>query len=158
MRFILIFVIHLSLYAQSYNFEEIKFISAVSTEFKKSGNINIEKEKTIITYEKPKFKQIVKDSENISIEGSSGKIYKLKGKAKHFTQQFIEVMTKLGNFNEIKSNRDFSVKKENEYAYVTFKGDISNQILNAEVRIKESKVISFKMFLPNEDTLEIIKK
>jgi len=158
MRYFIILLIHLSLFAQSYDFEELKFISAVSTEFKKSGNISIEENKTVITYNKPSFKQIVKDSENVSIEGSSGKIYKLKGKAKYFTQQFIDIMTRLGDFNEIKSNRDFDVKKEKSVYYLTFLEEISSQIKSAEVRIESSKVLSFKMFLPNEDTIEIIKK
>ncbi|WP_121627317.1 hypothetical protein [Poseidonibacter antarcticus] len=158
MRFILILFIQLTLYAQNYNFDEIKYISAVSHEFKKSGNINIEEEKTIITYSKPSFKEIIKDNENVSIKDSSGKIYKLKGRAKVFTQQFIDIMTRLGNIDEMKTNKDFDVKKEDNLYYITFLEDISNQIKNAEVKVKNSKVISFKMFLPNEDTIEIIKK
>jgi len=158
MRYILILFIQLTLYAQNYNFDEIKYISAVSQEFKKSGNINIEEERTIITYTKPSFKEIIKDNENVSIKGSSGKIYKLKGRAKVFTQQFIDIMTRLGNIDEMKTNRDFDVKKEDNLYYITFLEDISNQIKNAEVKVKDSKVISFKMFLPNEDTIEIIKK
>ena len=158
MRYILILFIQLTLYAQNYNFDEIKYISAVSQEFKKSGNINIEEERTIITYTKPSFKEIIKDNENVSIKGSSGKIYKLKGSAKVFTQQFIDIMTRLGNIDEMKTNRDFDVKKEDNLYYITFLEDISNQIKNAEVKVKDSKVISFKMFLPNEDTIEIIKK
>lgn len=158
MRYILILFIQLTLYAQNYNFDEIKYISAVSHEFKKSGNINIEEEKTIITYSKPSFKEIIKDNENVSIKGSSGKIYKLKGRAKVFTLQFIDIMTRLGNIEEMKTNRDFDVKKEDNLYYITFLKDISNQIKNAEVKVKDSKVISFKMFLPNEDTIEIIKK
>lgn len=158
MRFILILFLQLSLFAQKYDFEEKKFISAVETEFKKSGNINIEENRVVITYNKPSFKEIIKDNENVSIKGSSGKIYKLKGKAKHFTQQFIDIMTRLGSFDEMKSNRDFDVIKEDKVYYITFLDDISSQIKNAEVRIENSKVISFKMFLPNEDTIEIIKK
>ena len=67
-------------------------------------------------------------------------------------------MTRLGNIDEMKSNKDFNVKKENNFYYITFLEDISNQIKNAEVKLKDSKIISFKMFLPNEDTIEIIKK
>ena len=158
MRYLLILFIQLTLFAQNYDFEEIKYISALSHEFKKSGNINIEEERTVITYSKPSFKEIIKDNENVSIKGSSGIIYKLKGRAKVFTQQFIDIMTRLGNIDEMKSNKDYNVKKENNLYYITFLEDISSQINNAEVSVKDSKIISFKMFLPNKDTIEIIKK
>lgn len=158
MRYILILFFQLTLFAQNYDFDEIKFITAVSTEFKKSGNINIEKDKTTITYSKPTYKQIIKDDENIIIKGSSGKIFTLKGKAKYYTKQFIDTMIILGDFNKIKTNRDFDVKEKKDILLVTFKSDISSQISRAEVRIKDSKVVSFKMYLPNEDTLKIIKK
>jgi hypothetical protein len=158
MQYFLIFFLQLTLYAQNYNFDEVKFISAVSTEFKKSGNITIEKNKVTITYNKPIYKQIIKDKENISIKGSSGKIYTLKGKAKYYTKQFIDNMIILGDFNKIKTNRDFDIKKEKDVFFITFLGDVSNQISKAEVITKNSKVISFKMFLPNKDTLKILKK
>ena len=62
MRYILILFIQLTLFAQNYDFDEVKYISALSTEFKKSGNINIEERRTVITYSKPSFKEIIKDN------------------------------------------------------------------------------------------------
>ena len=35
---------------------------------------------------------------------------------------------------------------------------IKDSINKAEVKTKESKVLSFKMFMPNEDILQIVKK
>lgn len=158
MRIILIILLHVTLFAQSYDFDEVKFVSAVGADFKQSGKIEIEKNKTIITYTKPKFKLITKTDNNITIEGSSGDIYTLKGKALFYTNLFIGVMTRLGDIKEIKTNRDFDLKKVENIYYLNFKGDIADSIINAEVKTKESKVISFKMFMPNDDTLKIIKK
>jgi len=158
MRTILILLLHVALFANSYNFDEIKFVSAVGTDFRKSGKIEIKEDKTIITYSKPRFKQITKTDSNVTIEGSSGDVYNLKGKALYYTSLFIDVMTKLGNFDEIKSNRDFNVEKEKNIFYITFLGDIADSIVKAEVKTKDSKVISFKMFMPNEDSLQIIKE
>jgi len=158
MRFILVLFLHVSLFAYSYNFDEIKFISAVGTDFKQSGNIEILENKIVITYKSPKFKQIVKTNDNISIEGSSGNIYTLKGKALFYTNFFIGIMIRLSDFDELKNNEDFNVEKNGEVYNLEFKGDVSDAITKAEVITKNSNVISFKMFMPNEDTLQIIKK
>lgn len=158
MRFILIFFLHVSLFASNYDFDEIKFVSAVETDFRQSGNLKILNDETIITYQEPRFKRIIKKDNNISIESSSGDIYHLKGKALYYTALFIDIMTKLDNFDEIKTNRDFSVEKEKNILYLTFLGDLADVIEKAEVKIKEKNILSFKLFMPNEDTLEVIKK
>jgi len=158
MRFILVILLHVSLFANSYDFDEIKFVSAVGSDFKQSGNIKILDDETIITYKEPRFKQIIKKDDNISIEGASGDIYHLKGKALYYTVLFIDIMTKLDSIDAIKTNRDFKVEKEKNILYLTFLGDLADVIEKAEVKIKEHKVLSFKLFMPNEDTLEVIKK
>ncbi len=158
MRYLLILLFNALLFGNSYDFDEYKFVFAVSAEFKQSGNISFEGSKTIITYSEPKYKQIINDGENITIEGSSGKIYKLKGKALFYTKLFIEIMTRLGKIEEIKTNRDFDVKKEGDIYFLTFNGEIEEQIPKAEVQIKNSKVVSFKLFMKNDDTLEILKR
>jgi len=158
MRLILILFIGASLFAQSYKFDEYKFVFAANQEFKKSGNISFDGNKTIITYDEPQHKQIVTDGVNVTVEGSSGKIYTLKGKARFYTNQFIELMTKIDEFKELKTNRDFNVKKEKEKYTLSFNGEIQDQVPHAEVIVKQSKVISFKLFMKNDDTLEIVKR
>lgn len=158
MRYLLILLFQLTLFAQNYDFDEIKLISAVSTEFRKSGNINIEEKKITITYSKPSYKQIIKDDNNITIKGSSGEVYTLKGKAKYYTGQFIDTMVILGDLDKINTNKNLSVKKKKNILHITFVDDGLNNISKAEVTIKSSKVIIFKIFLPNKDTLKIIKK
>ena len=158
MRFILTLFLHVSLIASSYDFDEIKHVSAVDADFIKSGSIEISKNRTIITYKEAKFKKIIKTDSNISIESSQGDIYNLKGNTLYYTTFFVDIMTKLGNFDKIKINRDFSVKRENNIFYITFLGNLSDAVERAEVKIKKLKVVSFKLFMSNEDTLEIIKK
>ncbi len=158
MRIVLILLLHVALFGQSYNFEEIKFVNAVGTDFRKSGKIEISNKKVVITYEKPKFKQIIKEDNNITIKGSSGDVYKLKGKALYYTGLFIDIMTQLGSFEKIQSNRDFKVERADNIFYLTFLGDLSDRVEKAEVKVKDSKVIRFKLFMPNEDTLTIVKK
>ncbi len=158
MRTILILLLHVALFANSYEFDEVKFVNAVGVEFRQSGKIEMMQDKTIITYSNPRFKQITRTDTNITIKGSSGDIYTLKGKALFYTDLFIGVMTRLGNFEELKSNKDFDVEKEGNTYYLTFKGDIRDSINKAEVKIKKTNVVSFKMFMPNEDRLQIVKK
>jgi hypothetical protein len=67
-------------------------------------------------------------------------------------------MTKIGDIDKIKSNRDFKVERADNTLYLTFLGDLADTIIKAEVKIADLKVVSFKMFMPNEDTLTIIKK
>ncbi|NOX14504.1 MAG: hypothetical protein GXP61_00415 [Epsilonproteobacteria bacterium] len=158
MRFILILLLQVMLFANSYNFNEFKYVSAIKTYFKKSGHIKIDKDKIIITYTKPKYKKVIKKDNNISMEDSSGKIYHLKGKASYYAGIFISIMAKLGNFNQIKSNKDFTVSKDSNIYTISFRGDLSDAITKAKVETKNSKVLSFKIFMPNKDTLKIVKK
>ena len=158
MRYFLILMLHVMLFGETYDFDEYKFVAAASAEFKKSGNLFFDGNKTVITYSKPKYKQIISYDKNVSIEGSSGKIFKLKGKALFYTQIFINIMTRVDDIDELKTNRDFDVKIKDELYFLTFKGEIGDQILRAEVETKESKVLSFKLFMKNDDTLEIVKK
>ncbi|MFK5882254.1 MAG: hypothetical protein QM482_08555 [Sulfurospirillum sp.] len=158
MRFILILFLHIVLFANSYNFDEYKYIKAVSSEFQKSGHIDVKKNRTVIIYKEPSYKKIIKTDTNVTIEDLQGKLYHLKGKANLYAKSFIDIMTRLGNFKKLKSNRDFDVQKEGDTYYITFKGDIGERIDKAEVYIKNSKVQSFKMFMPNEDTIKIVKK
>ncbi len=158
MRFMMIFFLHVVLFANSYNFIESKYISAVSTSFEKEGNINIEKNRVVITYKKPSYKKIIEEDNNVSIEDSKGRVYHLKNQAKYYTKLFIDIMVRLGDFAELKTNEDFDVKKDGDIYNLTFKGDLADSILKAEVKVKDSKVLSFKMFMPNKDTLQITKK
>ena len=159
MRYILMILLSTVLFANdSYDFDEYKFIFAASTTFKQSGNIYFDKDKTIITYSIPKYKQIVDDNENITIIGKSGKSYKLKGKGLFYTKLFIDIMIRLGDFNKFKAARDFSLTREGNIYIVTFKGEMEDEILKAEVLTKKSRVQSFKLFMKNGDTLEIVKK
>ncbi len=158
MRYLLIILIQVTLFASSYDFDEHKYVSAAAVNFKKSGNISFENNKTIITYTKPQFKQITLDDNNVSIKGSSGKIIYLKGKPLFFTKLYITTMSKLSDFTNLKTNRDFDVIKQDNLYILRFKGDIKDQIKKAEVQTNNSKVTSFKLFFYNGDTLEIIKR
>jgi hypothetical protein len=159
MRYILILCFSLLLFAdKSYDFDEYKFVLAAAVTFKQSGNISFDKNKTTITYFKPKYKQIVNNGVDVTIEGSSGKIYKLKGKALFYTKLFIESMSKMGDFDKLNTTRNFDIKKKDKLYIVGFKGDMKDQLIKAEVKVKKSKVESFKLFMINGDTLEIVKK
>ncbi|MCF6172171.1 MAG: hypothetical protein L3J44_00030 [Campylobacteraceae bacterium] len=158
MRFIVILFIQIMLFANSYDFDEYKYVSAVSSEFHKSGHIDIQVKRTIIIYKQPSYKKIIKTDTNVSIEDSSGSIYHLKGKANFYAKSFIDVMTRLGNFDKLKSNPDFDVQKDGDAYYLTFKAELADQISKAKVTTKNSKVLSFKMYMPNDDTIEIVKK
>ncbi len=159
MRYVLALCLSIVLYASnSYNFDEYKFVSAASATFKQSGNISFDSGKTTITYSEPKYKKIVNDGTDVTITGKSGKSYKLKGKGLFFTKLFIDVMARLGNIKKLKNSKDFILLKKNDLYIVNFKGDMEDEVLKAEVHLKKSKVKSFKLFMKNGDTLEIVKK
>ena len=67
-------------------------------------------------------------------------------------------MSKIGDFDNLKSGRDFDVLKKDTLYTLEFKGVIKEQIKKAEVKTNSSKVTSFKLFFYNNDTLEIIKR
>lgn len=158
MRYLLIVFFNIFLFADSYNFDENKFVFAMGNTFYKAGNILFTKDKATITYTTPKYKQIIKDGDKISIEGKSGKKYHLKGKALSHTRLFIDIMIRLGQYKEIKNNKDFNVKQEKSKYVLTFKDKMKQMLPQAEVKIQREKVISFKLFMKNGDTLEIIKQ
>jgi hypothetical protein len=143
---------------ESYDFDEHKFVFAASTSFKQSGHISFEGNKTIITYSEPKYKQIINDGIDVTIIGKSGKFYKLKGKGLFYTKLFIDVMARLGDFKSLTTSKDFIIDKKSNIYIVEFSEEMKNELLKAEVVVDMSKVKSFKLFMKNGDTLEIIKK
>jgi len=158
MRSLLILLFTTLIFANSYDFDENKFVFALGNTFHKVGKITYTKEKATITYSHPRYKQIVKVDDNISIEGSSGKKYYLKDKALSHTKAFIDIMIRLGQYKEIRNNKDFDVKKEGDKYVLTFKGEMKRMLPKAEVRTNSTHVKSFKLFMNNGDTLEIVKR
>ena len=155
---LILFFIDVAIIANTYDFDENKFVFAIGNTFHKVGKITYTKEKVTITYTHPKYKQIVKEDGNISIEGSSGKKYYLKDRALMHTKAFIDIMIRLGEYDELKENKDFNVCKEGEKYVVTFKGEMKRMLPKAEVHTNGMKVKSFKLFMHNGDTLEIVKR
>lgn len=159
MRTLIIWALCLNLlFGASYDFDEIKFIDALGQEIQKSGHITIQDTQVAIVYHAPTFKKIVKTEDNITIEGKDGDIYSLKGKALFYTRQFIEIMSSLGEYKKLQTNRDFRIQKEKDEYHVHFSGEIADVITYAIVHVENEKVLRFKMFMQNSDTLEIIKK
>ncbi len=158
MRSLLILVFTTLLFSEAYDFDENKFVFAIGNTFHKVGRIDYSEGKATITYSHPKYKQIVKADNNISIEGSSGEKYYLKGKALSHTKAFIDIMIRLGEYREIRNNKDFDVEKEGDRYLLTFKGDMKQMLPKAEVRTEGKRVKSFKLFMKNGDTLEIVKR
>ena len=50
------------------------------------------------------------------------------------------------------------VEKEGDRYLLTFKGDMKQMLPKAEVRTEGKRVKSFKLFMKNGDTLEIVKR
>ena len=157
MRIILGVLYAINLFAISYNFNENKFIKAAGIELHKSGNISTDTNKTVITYDKPQFKRITTDGQLVTIENSSGKVYKLKGKALFYTNQFISIMTQIDEFKELQSKKEFNVEKDKDRYKLTFSGEFGDQVTQALVIVKNKKILSFKLLMRNGDTLEIVK-
>ncbi len=159
MRYLLILCLSVLVFAKSsYDFDEYKFVSATSKTAKQSGNIIFEKDKTIITYFEPKYKQIISSENNVTITGKSGKTYVLKGKGRFYTKLFIDVMAQLGDLKSLKSSKDFLLTKTKKGYSVAFRGDIKDAASKAEVNVEDLYVKGFKLFMKNGDTIEIIKK
>jgi hypothetical protein len=158
MRIILILSLAINIFATTYNFNENKFIKAAGIELHKSGSISTDANKTVITYDKPQFKRIITDGQTLTMESSSGKVYKLKGKALFYTNQFISIMTQIDEFKELQSNKKFELKKEKNRYTLTFIGKFNDQVTHAIVIVKNKRVLRFKLFMRNGDTLEIVKK
>ena len=91
MRIILGLLLAINIFAISYNFNENKFIKAAGIELHKSGNISTNANKTVITYDKPQFKQITTDGQTVTMKNSSGKVYTLEGKALFYTNQYKDI-------------------------------------------------------------------
>jgi hypothetical protein len=149
------FLCVLTLFANSYKFDEIKYIKAVDNEFINSGRIDINGTKIIISY---KDRKIIKDGENIQIVTKDEKVTNLKDNAKRYTNIMIDTMVKLGNYNLLMNENSFEKEFDKNLVNVSFKGDVANLIKKAIVKIKDKKVIEFEMIMPNEDRLKIVKK
>ncbi len=159
MRVIVIFILCVNfLFSTSYDFDEIRFIKAIDNKTYKSGHIDISDSSVTVTYKTPSYKKILKREDNVTIESSSGDTYGLKGKALLYTNIFINIMSRLGEYKSLKTNKDFRVDKEDGRFQITFLENIGDVIKSAFVYVKNQKVISFKLYMHNGDTIEIIKK
>jgi hypothetical protein len=159
MRAIAIFILCVKfLFSASYDFDEIRFIKAIDNKIYKSGHIDISDSTVTVTYETPSYKKILKKEDNVTIEGSSGDIYSLKGKALLYTNIFIDIMSRLGEYKSLKTNKDFQVNKEGGKFQITFLENTGDVIKSALVYVRNQQVISFKLYMLNGDTIEIIKK
>ncbi len=159
MRIIVIFILCIKFsFSAGYDFDEVRFIKAIDNKIYKSGHIDIDDFVVTVTYKTPSYKKILKKENNVTIEGSSGNVYGLKGKALWYTDMYIDIMSRLGEYKSLKTNKDFYVDKEGEELRVTFLEDVGDVIKSALVLVKNQKVVSFKLYMHNGDTIEIIKK
>ncbi len=158
MQYILILLISITAFASSYNFDEHRYVNAIDKKFIKTGIISIEDDKTIVTYEKPIFKRIVADSKSITIEDADGDIEKLSGDMLLYTKMYLDLIKKIDDVQELKSNDDFDIKKELDIYVLHIKNQLSDYVTKVEVKTSQNKISEFKIYMLNDDTIKIIKK
>jgi len=158
MRFIIFLLINITLFANTFNFNEYRFVHAVGTTFTKSGTIQIDAQKITIEYKKPNYKKIISDGENISIEDDSHIVKNLKGRALFYTKAYMTLIVDVENSKELKSNKLFDVKDEDGKKILYPKNEMKKQVPKIEVDVINGKIQKFKMFMLNEDTVEIVKE
>lgn len=158
MRFIIFLLINISLFANTFNFKEYRLVHAVDTTFNKSGVITIDGKKITIEYKKPNYKKIVSDGEVISIEDDSHKVRYLKGRALFYTKAYMSLIVNVENAKELKSNDMFDVELIKDKHLLYPKNEMKKQVPKIEVDVVEGKIRRFKMFMLNEDTVEIVKE
>lgn len=159
MRFILLIIsLTLSLNASTYKFDEYRLVKAVNVKFKKSGVISFNKDEVSITYDKPNYQKVTSSQDGVTIDKGDGDIQKLEGRALTYTKVYLDLLRELDNVKNYKDNRDFKVEK-NKSVYTLYpQGDINYRIEKIVVDTKNEKVKSFKMFMGNEDIIEIVKR
>jgi len=158
MRLVILLLITMSLYSNSFNFNEYRFVYAVGTTFKKSGSIVINNEAITISYKKPNFKKIISDGEAIGIEDESGKVNQLKGRALIYTKQYLDLIIKVERTKVLESNENFDVEMKDQIQTLYPKNEMKKQVEKIEVKRVNGEISEFKMFMSNSDTVEIIKE
>ncbi|MCF6330662.1 MAG: hypothetical protein L3I99_03860 [Sulfurimonas sp.] len=158
MQYILILLISITAFASTYNFDEHRYVNAVEKKFTKSGTISIEDDKTVITYEKPIFKKIVANSKSIVIEDADGETEELSGDMLLYTKMYLDLIKKIDNVQELKSNDDFDIKKELDIYVLHIKNQLSDYVTKIEVKTLQDKISEFKIYMLNDDTIKIIKR
>ena len=158
MRFIILLLITMTLYSNTFNFNEYRFVYAVGTTFKKSGTITIDNRAITISYKKPNFKKIISDGENIGIEDESGDVKQLKGRALLYTKQYLDLIINVESVKELKSNENFDVEMKDNIQTLYPKNEMKRQLEKIEVKRVNGEISEFKMFMSNSDTVEIIKE
>jgi len=157
-RYFFLIFLNIFLFAEGYHFEENKYVDALDSTFTKRGFIEVAEKEVHITYTAPQAKEIIKKNETVGIKGKSGKVYYLKGIALERTKQFIDIMIRLGAYKEIKNNEDFTITSTARGYSIAFSETLKKLFTKAEVETKADKVLRFKLFMKNNDTLEIVKR
>ncbi|MEA1917903.1 MAG: hypothetical protein U9N42_10330 [Campylobacterota bacterium] len=158
MKFVLLFLFVTSLAAQRYNFDESRYISAISQTFKKSGVIVIEDDSVQISYNKPTFYKITLNKNGVSIEDDSKNITQLKGKKLLFSKLYLNLIKEINKSATPKNSDYFDVKRvENGYELYP-KDEMKNYISKLYLHVDGNELVSFKIVMQNEDVIEIVKK
>ena len=155
---LLIISLTLMLNAASYKFDEYRLVKAVDVKFKKSGAITFDKDKISITYDKPQYQKVTSGKKGVTIDKGDGDIEKLEGRALTYTKVYLDLLRELDNVNNYQENRDFRVEKADNVYTLYPKGEIDFRIEKIVVDTKKDKVKSFKMYMKNQDIIEIVKR
>jgi len=158
MRYLIILLITFNLFGSTYNFDEYRFVSAISKEFHKSGTISIDDKKIVITYTKPEFKKIVADAEGIVVEDAEGEKEALEGNILFYTKIYLNLIKKIDDVEALQSNDDFDVKQEGNFYILKIKNQLSDYVKKIELTTKDDKISTFKIFMLNDDTIKILKR
>lgn len=154
---LIILFLALALDAKSYKFEEYRYVQAVDVKFKKTGVVFMDKDVISITYDAPKYQKVISSKDGVTIDKGEGDVQKLEGRALTYTKVYLELIRELDNVKNYKDNKNFSVEKYNNTYTLFPKGDKDFRIDKIIIKTNKAEVKSFKMFMTNEDIIEIVK-
>jgi len=155
MKQILLALLILSTFTKAIAFKEIKLIEALGLETFRYGEINYDKQKTIIKYKDGKT--ITKLGNTLTVHNKTGKLLTTINLLKKPQILLYFTLTKAlfsKKFNLLKEN--FNIKKQNLKYIFTPKGDTAQIVNGIELLLKkDGSVVYFIIDFTNKDNIKI---
>ena len=151
--FLFSFFINTLLFAQSYNFSELRYSDAIGKYSQVDGKIEFTKEGLNIEYPKKK-KKLVYDGQSVTLLQDSKEL-ELKEQQEQYMMQYFEILKMLHEGDESELKEEFEVEKR-EYKTLLTPTSTLKYYINSIELIKENTLLSYvKLFLKNNDTITI---
>jgi len=148
-----LFLFSLSLSAQSFHFQEVRYSNALDKSKMLEGNISFVENGLLIDY--TDAKQSLHYINAVLVYSKNEKIVMLDAKSVQRIKEYFDILMLLHDADDKKLEKDFIVEKDAQTLLLTPKTIIKNFIKKIKLTKKKNELTSVQLILNNDDLITI---